>query len=89
MDPLLERQLEQAAKRQGVTKSQCIVHAVERALDHKNPFELMMTLKAEEQRPEYQALAKEFAGVEQPYDTDGARAEILRKPASKHGSSAG
>lgn len=31
MDPLLGKQLEQAAKRQGVTKSQAIIDAVERA----------------------------------------------------------
>jgi RHH-type rel operon transcriptional repressor/antitoxin RelB len=44
MDPLLERQLEQAAKRQGVTKWQFIVHAVERALGRKNPYERMLAL---------------------------------------------
>ena len=36
MDPLLERQQEQAAKRQGVTKSQFIVDAVGRALGRKD-----------------------------------------------------
>ncbi|MDP1647322.1 MAG: CopG family transcriptional regulator [Rubrivivax sp.] len=89
MDPLLEKQLEQAAKRQGVTKSQFIVDAVERALGRKNPYELMMALKAEEARPEYQALAKAFARVEQPYDSDGSRAAIVKKLKAKHGGSAG
>ena len=32
MDPLLEKELEQAARRQGVSKSQFIITAVERAL---------------------------------------------------------
>ena len=57
MDPLLEKQLEQAAKRQGVTKSQFIIDAVERALGRKNPYELMLTLKAEEEQKAYGPLA--------------------------------
>lgn len=40
MDPLLERELEQAARRQGVTKSQFIIAAVERALGRKDPAQL-------------------------------------------------
>lgn len=82
MDPLLERQLEQAAKRQGVTKSQFIVDAVERALGRKNPYELMLALKAEEQAPDYQAVTKAYAGA-------AARKAIVRKLKSKHDSGAG
>ncbi len=89
MDPLLERQLEQAAKRQGVTKSQFIVDAVERALGRKNPYELMLSLKAEEERPQYKALAKAFAAEEQAYTTDTARKAIVRKLKAKHDSGAG
>lgn len=89
MDPLLERQLEQAAKRQGVTKSQFIVDAVERALGRKNPYELMMALKAAEADPQYQAQAAAFAQVEQPYDPVASRAAIVKKLRSKHGGSAG
>ena len=37
MDPLLEKELELAAKRKGITKSQFIVEAVERALGRKDP----------------------------------------------------
>jgi RHH-type rel operon transcriptional repressor/antitoxin RelB len=37
MQPLLEKELELAAKRQGVTKSQFIISAVERALGRKDP----------------------------------------------------
>jgi len=40
MDPLLEKELEQAARRQGITKSQFIVEAVERALGRKDPAAL-------------------------------------------------
>ena len=87
MDPLLERQLEQAAKRQGVTKSQFIIDAVERALGRKNPYELMVALKAEENRPEYAAVAKAFEGTEQPYETDASRAQLIEGLQAKHGSS--
>ena len=89
MDPLLEKQLEQAARRQGVTKSQFIVNAVQRALGGKNPYEIMLALKAEEARPEYDAQAKAFANDEQPYDTATSRALILKKLQAKHGGSAG
>jgi len=53
MDPLLEKQLEQAAKRQGVTKSQFIIDAVERALGSKNPYKLL--LQAQEEMAPYRA----------------------------------
>lgn len=88
MDPLLERELELAAKRKGITKSQFIIEAVERSLGRKNPYELMLALKAEENRPEYQAVAKAFEGYEQPYDTDASRAQLLEKLKAKHGGSA-
>ena len=48
MDPLLEIELQQAADRQGISKSQFIITAVERALGRKNPYELMLALQAEE-----------------------------------------
>ncbi|MFT4099545.1 MAG: hypothetical protein QM674_00625 [Burkholderiaceae bacterium] len=40
MDPLMEKALELAAKRQGITKSQFIIEAVERALGRKDPAAL-------------------------------------------------
>jgi RHH-type rel operon transcriptional repressor/antitoxin RelB len=93
MDPLLEKQLEQAAKRQGVTKSQFIIDAVERALGRKNPYELMLALKAEEEQKAYGPLANPadasaalaFEGYEQPYDTERSRAQLLAKLQEKHG----
>lgn len=84
MDPLLERELELAAKRRGITKSQFIVEAVERALGRKNAYELMVALKAEEQR-RAPRLRKAFAGVEQAYDTEGSRAKLVAKLKDKHG----
>ena len=47
MDPLLESALERAAKRAGVSKSQFIIEAVERALGRKNPFELLLQVERE------------------------------------------
>jgi hypothetical protein len=47
MDPLLEQDLEAAARRQGVTKSQFIVDAVERALGRRNPYELLQKVERE------------------------------------------
>lgn len=86
MDPLMEKELELAAKRKGVTKSQFIIEAVERALGRKNPYELLMQLKAEENRPEYQALADAFKGDMPPQDPDEVKAYIKRKLRAKHGS---
>jgi RHH-type rel operon transcriptional repressor/antitoxin RelB len=40
MDSLIEKELELAAKRQGITKSQFIIEAVERALGRKDPAAL-------------------------------------------------
>jgi predicted DNA-binding protein len=47
MDPLLEKELEMAAKRQGVTKSQFVIDAVERALGHKDPLALLQQVREE------------------------------------------
>ena len=82
MDPLLEIELEQAAQRQGITKSQFIIAAVERALGRKNPYELMLSLKAQEPRRRYKAAA---AGVEQAYDTAASKAALRKKLKAKHG----
>jgi hypothetical protein len=47
MDVTLERELELVAKRQGITKSQFIVDAVERALGRKDPHELLVQIYKE------------------------------------------
>ena len=87
MDPLLEKELELAAKRQGLTKSQFVIDAVERALGRRNPYELMVALKAEEERVTYIAAnsAEAAASVEVPYDTDAAKDAIRAKLKAKHG----
>ncbi len=93
MDPLLEMQLEQAAKRRGITKSQFIIDAVKDALGRKNTYELMLALKAEEEQKYYGpnanpadiALAQAFEAYEQPYDTDLSRAQLLVQLQDKHG----
>lgn len=89
MDPLLEKQLEQAAKRQGVTKSQFIIDAVERALGLKNPYELLLELKAQESGAHDETQSTAFTGQEQPYDTDASRAALVAQLKAKHDSGAG
>ena len=82
MDPLLERELELAAQRQGITKSQFVIDAVERALGRKNPYELMVALRAEEALADYR-VGKAFKGIEQPYDTVASRKAIVNKLKAK------
>ena len=84
MNPLLEKELDLAARRQGITKSQFVIDAVERALGRKNPYELMQNLKAEEARGAYGPVAP-FAGVEQPYDTEKSREGLVAWLKDKHG----
>ena len=45
-----------------------------------------LALKAEENRPEYAAVAKAYEGWEQPYDTDASRALLIERLRAKHGS---
>ncbi len=93
MDPLLERELELAAKRKGITKSQFIVEAVQRALGHRNPYALMQAIKAEEEARAYgpaasaseRAAAQAFEGEELPYDTEASRAALVKRLQKKHG----
>ena len=83
MDPLLERELELAAQRQGITKSQFVIGAVERALGRKNPYDLLVALKAEEALAGH-AAEKAFKGTEQPYVTVGSRKMLVNKLKAKH-----
>ena len=93
MDPLLEIQLEQAAKRKGITKSHFIIDAVKDALGRKNTYELMLALKAEEEQRAYgpnanlveAAVAKAFEGYERANGTEASRAQLLAKLQDKHG----
>jgi predicted DNA-binding protein len=49
MDPTLELQLDQAAKQRGITKSQFIIDAVERALGFKDPYKLLLQVQQDMQ----------------------------------------
>ena len=92
MNPLLEKELELAAKRRGITKSQFIIDAVERSLGRKNPHELMLALQAEEASGVYAVTPEPRASGEFSYcinGADAARAFIVRKLKAKHGSGAG
>ena len=83
MDALLEKELELTARKLGVTKSQFIIDAVERALGRKNPYDLMVSLKAEEARASY-AVKKAYKGVELAYETDASRDALVTKLKDKH-----
>ena len=87
LEPLLEKELELTAKRLGVTKSQFIISALEKALGRKNPYELLLKVKADAQSdPQYQALQKVYAQEPQePYDTERSRAQLISKLRAKHG----
>ncbi len=84
MDPLLEAELEQAAQRQGVTKSQFIIAAVERALGRKNPYELMVALRAEEEVLPSRS-GKLAAARDRPYEASAAKAALRGRLKIKHG----
>lgn len=47
MPPLLEHELELAAQKQGISKSQFIIDAVERALGRKDPGQLLLQVRQE------------------------------------------
>ena len=47
MEALLERQLEMAAQRRGISKSQFIIDAVQRELGHKDPGKLLLQVRKE------------------------------------------
>lgn len=93
MEPLLEKELELTAKRQGLTKSQFIIDAVERALGRRDPHALMRSIVAEEEVRAYGPAAVEhekraaeaFEGYEQPYETDASRLQLLAYLNKKHG----
>lgn len=96
MDPLLEKEMELAAKRKGLTKSQFVINAVQMALGKRDPHALMKAIVAEEEQRAYgpaaqageRAVAQSFEGYEQPYDSAASRAQLLDKLKAKHGYSA-
>ena len=86
LEPLLEKELDLAAKRLGVTKSQFIISALEKALGRKNPYELLLKVKAETAHtlpPGASADEGDFKG--DLSDADERRAFIREKLQKKHG----
>ena len=47
LEPTLEKELELTARRMGMTKSQFIVSALEKALGRKNPYDLLLKAQSE------------------------------------------
>lgn len=45
LDPILESRLDQEARRLGITKSEFVKDALERALGMKNPYELLRQVR--------------------------------------------
>ncbi|NJS39918.1 MAG: phosphonate C-P lyase system protein PhnH [Rhodobacteraceae bacterium] len=79
MDPLLERELELAAKQQGITKSQFIVDAVERALGRKDPYKLLLEIKKEYGLDSLPPRRRRAAEKPAPDETTGDRVrKVLR-----------
>lgn len=93
MDPLMEKELELAAKRKGVTKSQFIINAVRHALGHQDPYALLLKIEAEEQAsPRYRAMEQAFGSEGfrgDLSDSDAVRSYIRDKLRKKHGLDAG
>ena len=59
MDALLERELALVAKQRGITKSQFVIEAVERALGHKDPYQLLLQVRDTE-------VAQQVKGAAEP-----------------------
>jgi predicted DNA-binding protein len=90
LDPLMEKELEHSAKRQGITKSQFIIAALERALGRKDPYKLLLEVKAETAKDSRAQLWRNAYGNEpqEPYDTERSRQALIAKLRAKHGLSA-
>jgi RHH-type rel operon transcriptional repressor/antitoxin RelB len=79
MEPLLEKDLEQAARRQGVTKSQFIIEAVERALGRRNPAALYNKVMQETTQHK---VSEAMPGDELPMDKSALRQKLRAKHAA-------
>lgn len=85
MEPLLEKQLELAAKRKGVTKSQFIIDAVEHALGRQDPYALLLKVQAEAKALPANPVLDEGGFTGDIGDKEARRAFIRSKIAKKHG----
>ena len=77
MDPLLEKELEMAARRQGITKSQFIVQALERALGRRDPAGLYQKVMEE-------AAAYDLGAGAQDDDLPSHQGALRRKLRAAH-----
>lgn len=84
MDPLLEKELDLAAKRRGISKSQFIVEAVERALGRKDAFALLLKVQADEALGKFGPPLGADDATEIPYNSDASREQLIRKLQAKH-----
>lgn len=82
MDTLLERELELVAKRRGITKSQFVIEAVERALGHKDPYQLL--LQAREPEAVYPAGAAAEPVTGAPASGDNTSDRVRQKLKARH-----
>ena len=89
MEPLLEKQLEQAAKRKGMTKSQFIIDAVRHALGQKDPYALFLQVLAEENASSEEKSLEDEGFKGDLSDRDAKREYIQKKLRRKHGLDAG
>ncbi len=89
MNALLEKELELAAKRKSITKSQFILDAVRKSLGEQDPYALLLKIEAEEQasrqgKSTLEALEDErFRGDSS--DSGAVRRYLLDKLRRKHG----
>jgi len=90
LDPLMEKELELSAKRQGITKSQFIIAALERALGRKDPYKLLLEVTGETaKQPQAKHWQEAYSGEgAELYDTERSRQSLIAKLRAKHGLSA-
>jgi RHH-type rel operon transcriptional repressor/antitoxin RelB len=84
MDPLLEKDLELAARKRGITKSQFIVDAVRHALGRQNPYDLLLQVQSQPARLEergapYPGHAPAAGGIHDGVNGGASPSERLRQ----------
>ena len=85
MDPMLEKELDLAAKRRGISKSRFIVEAVERALGRKDPYAMLLKIQAQQAAGQFGPPVTPAEGTELQYDSETSRQLMLKKFKDKHG----
>ena len=87
MNPRLEKELELAAQSKGITKSQFIIDAVEHALGRKDPYQLLLQVRAEMDQDQQNPAVNDAHGATAatPYDIGRTRAALIAQLRAKHG----